>query len=73
MVENNSLYSYIHDVLTITEFNIQLKELLAVLVTLPMVVLSGIATQHTTLCRDECKQLTMSHREQMDALLAQQV
>ena len=55
------------------EFNIQLKELMTVLLKLPMVVLSGVATQHMTACHGDCKQLTMSHHDRMDALLAQQV
>ena len=40
---------------------------------LPMVVLSGLATRQTTLCHDDCEQLTKSHRDHMDTLIAQQV
>lgn len=55
------------------EFNVQLKELMSVVIGLPMVVLSGIATHHTSLCRDDCKQLTTSHHDHMNTLLVQQV
>ena len=58
---------------SLAEFNVQLKELMSVVIGLPMVVLSGIATHHTLLCRDDCKQLTASHRDHMNTLLAQQV
>ena len=40
---------------------------------LPIVVLSSVATQHTTLCRNDCEQLNANHRDNMDSLLAQQV
>ena len=40
---------------------------------LPIVVLSSVATQRTTLCQDECEQLNANHHGNMDALLAQQV
>lgn len=60
-------------VLYVTEFNSQLKELMTILTGLPMVLLSNIATQHTTLCHDDCKQLTTNHHDHMDTLLAQQV
>ena len=59
--------------LSVIEFNIQLKELLCVLNGLPMVVLSSVTTQHTTVCRDDCEQLNTSHRNNMDTLLAEQV
>ena len=58
---------------SVTEFNIHLKELMTVLIGLPMVVLSGIATHHTMLWHDDCKQLSASHRDRMDTLHAQQV
>ena len=57
----------------VIEFNVQLKELLSVLNGLPMVVLSSVTTQHTTLCHDDCEQLNTSHCNDMDTLLAQQV
>ena len=60
-------------VLYVTEFNSQLKELMTILIELPIVVLSDIATQHTTPCHDDCEQLTTYHRDHMNTLLAQQV
>ena len=57
----------------LAEFNVQLKELMNVVIGLPMVVLSGIATHHTSQCRDDCKQLTTNHCDHMNTLLAQQV
>lgn len=57
----------------VVEFNIQLKELLCVLNGLPMVVLSSVTTQHITLCRNDCEQLSTSHRNNMDTLLSEQV
>ena len=57
----------------VVEFNIQLKEMLSVLDGVPMVVLSSVTTQHVTVCRDDCEQLSATHRDNMDTLLAEQV
>ena len=57
----------------IVEFNSQLRELMTILMGLPLIILSDVTNRHTVLCNNDTGQLDKDHQQYLKSSQVQQV